>query len=192
MRCSRQGCNETAILHFISAKEYVCLDEQHLCEAHGREFIAHYHSIAYPIGSRSTRTHALARFDIELLVIYEHSDEQGIYLRKFGGVERFFMLIGTVEAWALSYNLKHEQSARPLTHQALGSLIVVLGGQLQDVLVDYFDETAKCYHAKLRIQHGNRLLNLDVRPTDAFNVAVVCNVPILLAQNLHVQTHNPI
>jgi len=101
-------------------------------------------------------------------------------LRNVGGEYRFFMLTGMLEAWALSYNLKNEVLSRPLTHKALSNAITALGGTLQDVVLDYFDEANKWYHAKLRIVNAHRLVAVDVRPSDAFNMAVVCKVPILI------------
>jgi len=180
VNCSWGGCGQHAVVHLLSAKQYRCIDEQHLCERHGREFMAEYHAVAYPAGLRSADDSALVQLDVELLAIYEGSNEQGIYLRDVNGSERFFMLIGTVEAWALCYCLKHETSLRPMTHQTLSNTIAALGGRVKDALLDEFSESPRCYHAKLRIEVAGKTVAVDVRPSDAFCVATLNAVPILI------------
>jgi bifunctional DNase/RNase len=184
MNCTRDNCMELATVHFLRAESFSVANEEHLCEMHAREYISRYHRSAYRRGPAEPSRGGIAEYYIELLAVHESSEEQGIYLRMAGGETRFFMLIGSVEAWTLSYNIRTKAVGRPLTHNAFFNTIRALGGTLTEVLVDRFDQAAKCYHAKLHIERSGQLIIVDVRPSDAFNLAVISRVPILIAAHL--------
>ena len=134
-------------------------------------------------GARSSGGERAVRYDIELVVIGDDGDRKwdAVYLRESDGVDKFFMMIGPVEAWTLGQNLKHEATRRPLTHDALLAVMTALGGELQRVVVDRLDEAAHCYHAKLHLKQDGREVVVDVRPSDALTLAVKQNVPILIS-----------
>jgi uncharacterized protein len=184
MHCSSSGCSETPVVYLLSAKRNRCVGEQHLCKHHGEEFISHYYSVAYIGGRNVTGSDSVAHFDVELVAIEEGREQHGIYLRDVSGYEQFVFSIGWFEATALARNLKHEKSFRPLTHQAFADAIVALGGQLQDVLVDGFNDKGGYYVAKLRIQQMGRTVAVDVRPSDALSMAVLNDVPILISRDV--------
>jgi len=67
-------------------------------------------------------------------------------------------------------------------HDVIVQSITALGGVVQDVLFnDLRDFT---YYAKVRIQHRSGLVELDVRPSDALNVAVIAGVPVFIAERI--------
>ncbi len=51
---------------------------------------------------------------------------------------------------------------------------------VQDVVV-YFVQQQRCYYADLRIRSHDDLLRLDVRPSDAFVLAVLFGCPVFIA-----------
>lgn len=187
--CDHPGCSEAAVAHFWSALQEQPVDDRRFCERHAREYMAEYHAFAYPPVHRLSPRNEALQFEIELIGLYEDSDEHGIYLRGVDGTTRFFMVIGLTEAWTLLHYLNRQESLRPLTHHALAEAIRALGGTLQDVLIDSVDASRNCYLAKLRILQGDSLVLVDVRPSDAFIMAVLKRAPILIRGDV-LQPHN--
>ncbi len=62
------------------------------------------------------------------------------------------------------------------------SAIQALGGALQDVLIDKFEQ--EIFHAKLHIDQRGQLISVDVRPTDAIALALMCDLPIEIAESV--------
>jgi bifunctional DNase/RNase len=69
-----------------------------------------------------------------------------------------------------------------MTHQAMAEVLEALDGKLQDVIV--YDlvkrQTDSYYCAYLRIARAGDVINVDVRPSDALTLAVICETPILI------------
>ena len=69
-----------------------------------------------------------------------------------------------------------------LTHDAMAMIIRVLDAEVQDIVIDTLKEHT--FHAKVRIRQGPRLLVVDVRPSDAFALAVIFDCPIFFADEV--------
>jgi bifunctional DNase/RNase len=127
-------------------------------------------------------------FDLDMIVISEINDQQVVYLREVGGDRRVPILIGIFEATSLDRGIKGYQSPRPLTHDAMAIVVRAMDGEVQDVVVDSLKEVdtlkEKAYHAKVRIRQGTRQLTVDLRPSDAFMLAVAFNSPIFFADEV--------
>jgi hypothetical protein len=122
-----------------------------------------------------------------LIIISEINDQQVIYLHEVDGSRRFPILIGIFEATSLDRNLKRYPSPRPLTYDAFAASIRLLGGELQDVIIDRLEN--HCYYANARIRNRDALALLDLRPSDAFNLAVLCDCPIFVADRVLAQIY---
>ena len=59
---------------------------------------------------------------------------------------------------------------RPLTHDLLKNTIELLGGEIQDVVINSL--TNHTYFAMIRIQQNGELIEVDCRPSDAIALAV--------------------
>ncbi|MFZ5829089.1 MAG: bifunctional nuclease family protein [Planctomycetota bacterium] len=185
MRCTYQGCENVATFHvaYIAARRVI--REEHLCEEH-----AHGHLTAYAAdrgigeGKRYVLRGAKC-FDIDLIVISECHDQQVVYLREVGGEQAIPILIGIFEATVLHRRLLGYESPRPLTHDATAMIIRTLGAQVEDVLIDAFEH--HCYHAKLRMRRGNDLFSVDIRPSDAFVIALAFDSPIFFTDDVMAQ-----
>lgn len=121
-------------------------------------------------------------FDIELVFVSEKHDEQVIYLREVGGSAYLPLLTGFFEACSIALKLQGFQSPRPLTHDAMLSAIDSLGGDMQDVLIDRIE--GNTYFAKARLNQVSKLVVIDMRPSDAFNLAVTSDSPIFFTNEL--------
>ena len=64
----------------------------------------------------------------------------------------------------------------------MATIIRTFGGEVQDVIIDAFEE--RTYHAKVRMRHGTELLVVDIRPSDAFVLAIDFDCPIFFADKV--------
>jgi bifunctional DNase/RNase len=180
MRCDL--CKGQAVVHVTVVRARACAEEKHLCERHGQEFGATVQEPA-PAERPPERTAEAAAFDIDLLIVSEITDLQFISLREVDGSRRLFIACGIFEATSLDRAVKRQGAPRPLTYSAWVNTINALGGQVQDVLVSRLHDHT--YHARLRVRHGDdSLAEVDVRPSDGLNVAVLCGAPILVADQV--------
>jgi bifunctional DNase/RNase len=60
-----------------------------------------------------------------------------------------------------------------------------LDGQLEYVAIDkHFPSQSVAFEAKLHIRRGEDFKVIDVRPSDAFVLAVICDVPIVVLHDV--------
>jgi hypothetical protein len=117
-----------------------------------------------------------------LVVIEEIYNAPVVYLREVDGPRRVPVLTGFFEATSLERTLKGTPSPWPLTHDSMAAAIRLLGGEVQDVLVDRFEK--RTYYSTVRIRRGGDLLPLDVRPSDAFVLALLFDCPIFFTDQV--------
>lgn len=180
-------CGGKPIVHILALDQREPVLEFFLCENHAslanEQFGIHCQRTGVEIDVDSSRSDkGEIRFDIEALVARTDGSCR-LYLRELAGTRSFQLELGYVEATALYWALKGELAARPLTHQVLATAIDALGGTLQYVLIDRFSDDRSFVYAYLQIVQDGRQLSLDVRPSDAVNLAVVCNVPIFVSES---------
>jgi bifunctional DNase/RNase len=182
MRCESENCAERAVFHFCWTQKRRCQHEQHLCEAHAKSILLR-HNFSKSIGSGSPAAiDGAVCFDIDLVVISEVHDQQVVYLREVGGSRFFPILIGIFEATSLDRSLKGFRAPRPLTHDAMLAAIQVLDGEVHDVVITDFKEHT--YFTNLRIRRNYEIVVVDLRPSDAFVMAVLTNKPIFISERV--------
>jgi len=105
-----------------------------------------------------------------------------IVLKEVEGDRSFPIVIGIFEATTIDRRVKGIQSPRPLTHDLIAAVVSQLGGEIQDIVIsDLEDHT---YYARLRIQSGGELIEVDCRPSDAIALAVAAKVPIYVSEQV--------
>jgi bifunctional DNase/RNase len=122
------------------------------------------------------------RMELSRIIISENSESQVIVLTEKFGQRSFPILIGIHEALAIDRRLKGIRFERPLTHQLLANVIRDMGGTLERIVVcDLKDHT---FFAKLCIRAGDRMIEVDSRPSDAIAVGIASDVPIFVAEHI--------
>ena len=122
------------------------------------------------------------RMDLSKIVISETSDQQLIVLQERDGARAFPIVIGINEAFAIDRRLKGIKTARPLTHDLLASIIELLGGELEKIVIhDLQDHT---FYAKLVIRLDGKLIEVDSRPSDAIALGVATETAIYVSENV--------
>lgn len=86
--------------------------------------------------------------------------------------------IGALEAMAISMPLKGMTMPRPMTHDLFLDTLTNLDAEIVHVEISELRDST--YYAILVMNHGDRKLRIDSRPSDAIAMAVRANVPILV------------
>ncbi|MGD9125992.1 MAG: bifunctional nuclease family protein [Planctomycetia bacterium] len=122
--------------------------------------------------------------ELSRIVINEINSDQVIFLQEVDGERTFPIVIGIFEATTIDRRVKQVTTPRPLTHDLLVGIMLALGGEPQDVIIN--DLREHTYFAQLRIRHGEELIAMDARPSDAIAIAVTCNpqLPIYIEEEV--------
>lgn len=120
--------------------------------------------------------------ELTRIIINEASDSHIISLKEVDGERMFSIMIGIFEASSIDRRIRNQPTQRPLTHDLLASAIELLGGDLQDIVINELREHT--YYAKLRIRHDGEIVEVDSRPSDAIALAVTVDVPIYVAEDI--------
>lgn len=97
--------------------------------------------------------------------------------------------IGAMEAMSISLALNKVDFHRPMTHDLLLNVIRELGVTLAAVEVTRIEEGT--FYAELVVMKGEDTLRIDSRPSDAIAMAVRCECPILVAEEVLEQAGTP-
>ena len=106
---------------------------------------------------------------------------QHVVILKESDRERYLPIwIGPWEANAIAMRLQGLTPERPLTHDLFASTLEELGVQIRQVIIaDLADET---FHARLLLESGGRMIEIDSRPSDALALAVRAGVRIFASE----------
>jgi len=112
----------------------------------------------------------MIQVELSRIVISDINSQQVIFLREKGGGLEFPIIIGRFEAASIDYKVKGIQTPRPKTYDLITSIVEALGGRFQDILINRMEE--QTFYAVIRLVHGEELIEIDARPSDAIAVAV--------------------
>jgi len=116
------------------------------------------------------------------IIISENDDQQIIVLKEIDGQRHFPIVIGIAEAAAIDRRLKKRPAPRPPTHELLASVIEQLGGKVERVVIN--DLRDRTFFALLHIRQGDKLVQVDSRPSDAIALGIGHNVPIFVEEKV--------
>jgi len=124
----------------------------------------------------------MVEMELARILISENRHEQIIVLREKDGERAFPIVIGFFEAAAIDRHVKEIPVPRPLTHDLVNNVVEAFGGKLVRIVVnDLRDNT---FYGRLHIQSGDRVLDVDSRPSDAIALAVLNEVPIFVEEHV--------
>jgi bifunctional DNase/RNase len=102
---------------------------------------------------------------------------------KEGDSNRILLIwIGESEAAAIQMHIEKMQLPRPMTHDLLKSMIETLGAKVTAVCVHSFEERTFYAHVTLEVNGDN--IDVDCRPSDAIAIALRCEVPIYIVEEV--------
>jgi RNA polymerase sigma factor (sigma-70 family) len=97
-------------------------------------------------------------------------------LAEQNGDRRLPMWIGPAEGMALALSLESQETPRPLTHQMAGRLVEASGGHVTEVRITRLTDAT--YYAAIMIDGSAGRQEVDARPSDAVNLALVTGAAI--------------
>ena len=90
--------------------------------------------------------------------------------------------VGGTEALTIRLNLDGKHYERPLTHDLLALIVKELGGRpIKAQIDDVRDDT---YFGSVFMRQGDRVLQLDARPSDAIAIALGSGSPIYVSRSV--------
>ena len=124
----------------------------------------------------------MVEMELARILISETRDAQIIVLREKDGERAFPIVIGYFEAAAIDRHVKEIPMPRPLTHDLINNIIAWFDAKLARIVVnDLRDNT---FYGRLHIQWGDRLVDVDTRPSDAIALAVLNGCPIFVEEHV--------
>jgi bifunctional DNase/RNase len=110
-------------------------------------------------------------------------NQQRIVILREVDAERYLAIwIGVYEAEHLTIALQDVEIARPLTYDLFKSVIKSLDARILRVEVVALRE--ETFYGNIIMEVNGQEINIDSRPSDALNLAIRTNVPILVSQEV--------
>lgn len=118
----------------------------------------------------------LVEMIVESVRVHMLSSNHVVILKASDGERYLPIWIGQWEASAIAMRLQGVAPERPLTHDLLAATLVELGAEVRRIVIsDLADDT---FRARISIALGERIVEVDARPSDALALAVRCGAPI--------------
>jgi len=124
----------------------------------------------------------LVQMELSRILIRETDDTHIVELREVEGERVFPIVIGLTEAAAIERRLMGQAPPRPQTHELLADVIQQLGYTLEKVLIS--DLQNHTFYARLHLSNGEKLVDIDARPSDALALGVATEVPIYVEDHV--------
>jgi bifunctional DNase/RNase len=208
MQC--QKCPQPATLHITELPSLDHLEELHLCEPCAFRYLSGPNEQrTWHLPPAEKRSEAIqsatattgivtgsaslpaslpsreVRLEVRRIIISEIHEQQVIMLQEVDGDRAFSIMIGIFEATGIDRTVKQLPSPRPLTHDAWLSTILSLGVIVQAACIH--DLRQHTYYAKLRLLQDGEVVEVDVRPSDAVNMALKAGCPLVMPESLLAQ-----
>ncbi len=124
----------------------------------------------------AVQEHRLIEMVVETIGVGRIDYQPVVILKEKGGESYLPILIGILEANAISVTLGGVEMPRPLTPDLLCSVIDRMGASVDYIVVNDFQNDI--YYAKLIINANWMQMEIDSRPSDAIAIALRVRAPI--------------
>jgi RNA polymerase sigma factor (sigma-70 family) len=102
--------------------------------------------------------------------------EQYVVVLQAATGDRLPIWIGPSESIALALRLTHTPTPRPLTYETMASLLAAVDGRITEILITKVDNGV--FYADAVVEGAGGSARVDLRPSDALNLALVTGSPI--------------
>ncbi|MDH7568098.1 MAG: bifunctional nuclease family protein [Armatimonadota bacterium] len=129
--------------------------------------------------------------EVKVVGLFEEGEHNYFVLLRDHRDRQLPILIGPFETQAILLGLKGLQSGerptpRPMTHDLLKSVIEHLGARVERLTID--DLWQETYYARLSLAVGDRLVEVDTRPSDGIALALRAGAPIFVSETVWEET----
>jgi uncharacterized protein len=189
VKCDENVCNENGTIHLLRVKDRYRIEERCVCIKHANLLISQYKALeSMKIGIHKEHSQKV-QYDIDF-IFYDEArplEEGGggwIYLRDIISRKYIAFQTGYCELTALRQALTRSLSPRPLTYPLIKMIVETLGGKVASVQIDKYVEPGHVFYANISISIQEKLEIIDSRPSDAIILAVLCDVPIYVHNDI--------
>ena len=105
-----------------------------------------------------------------------------VVLRERDGERRLAIWVGAFDGDSLALHLGGESMPRPLTADLMARLLETTGGRVDHVRVSSLRD--KTFYAVVAVAAGDRVVEVDARPSDALNLAARVGAPIFVEEEV--------
>jgi bifunctional DNase/RNase len=102
--------------------------------------------------------------------------EQYVVVLQAATGERLPIWIGPSESIALAVRLTDTPTPRPLTYETMASLLAAVDGRITEILITKVEDGV--FYADAVVEGAGGSARVDLRPSDALNLALVTGAPI--------------
>ncbi len=107
-----------------------------------------------------------------------------LILKEVDGNRRLPIIIGAFEAQAIALEMEGVMPPRPMTHDLIKALFDSFSVGLSEIYINELKEGN--FYAKLIFENSG--IEIDARPSDAIALAVRCNAPIYVSEEVLEET----
>ena len=106
----------------------------------------------------------------------ESAARTAVVLEEVGGARRLPIWVGEFEGAAIALHLEGAATPRPMTYAFAASVLAAAGGRLDEVRIERLAE--ETFYAVAVVDGANGRREVDARPSDALNLALLSGAPI--------------
>lgn len=120
------------------------------------------------------------KIKLEILGLSSSSQSQSgsfaLVLGEVGGNRRLPIIIGMFEAQAIAIEIEKIMPNRPMTHDLFKSFSHEFGFRIQEIIISDLREGV--FFARIVCDDGQKVIEIDSRPSDAIAIGLRFNAPI--------------
>lgn len=105
-----------------------------------------------------------------------------LVLREITGTRKLVMAIGLTEAQSIAVFMEGVRLPRPLAHDLMATMLRELGAEVSRVIID--DLQNGFFKASIICRQNSRPVVFDARTSDAVALALRCQVPIFVKEDI--------
>ena len=132
----------------------------------------------------------MIKLRINSIRINQATEQRVVILQDQPGRNALVIWIGQAEAYVLAAGLTQTPLPRPMTAQLTVSLLQATGTQVEEVRIEALKD--EIYYATVKIRNGDKVQEIDARPSDALTLAVLMDAPIYATEQVVQQVGIPI
>lgn len=128
------------------------------------------------------RRENMIKVTIADVILDPNTQSHAVILWDEAGRRLLPIYVGRWEGESIALAVNEVSVPRPLTYKFMATLLEAVGTQLESVRVAAIREVT--FHAVVSLRNGDKLREVDARPSDAIALALQMNAPIYVTQEL--------
>jgi bifunctional DNase/RNase len=176
------NCDKQPVIHVTRAQGNLATGEEHYCQLCWEKITPRPFLMPEAPPANLAMVHGEVPVEVDSLIISEIIDHQTLIFKEVGGVRGLAFIAGIFEITVIDRKLKKLPSPRPLTHDSWLNTIVALGAKVHSACIHNLKDHV--YYARLRLDRGTEVFDIDLRPSDALALALTAGVPLLFDAKL--------